>query len=153
MAMSLSSEGHPEVFFWDETQFHPDSPITQLVAVTDDATAATRRCQERTLLFGYAGLPSPDFLPPGGPAGLPEGAEWDSQDPELRSGWWHMCISRMEMLCREPLTPVESLRACCTHCSRRPEEVDLYRCVACVGTYVCWEHAIFPACLEGLEIL
>eukprot|EP00971_Amphidinium_carterae_P300966 5980121-Amphidinium_carterae.3 len=153
MRRSFPPGEHPEVFFWDEAQVHPESPVRQLVAVTDDATAAIRRRQERTLLFAYAGLPSPDFFPPGGPEGLPEGEEWDANDPNLRSDWWRTCISRMEMLCREPRTPVEALGAYCSQCHRRSEEVDLYRCVACVGNYICWEHAIFPACLEGLEIL
>eukprot|EP00971_Amphidinium_carterae_P214920 4265003-Amphidinium_carterae.3 len=96
MRRSFPPEEHPEVFFWDETQIHPESTIRQLVAVTDDATAAARRRQERTLLFEYAGLPSPDYFPPGGPPGLPPGSEWDANDPNLRSDWWRTCISNLE---------------------------------------------------------
>eukprot|EP00971_Amphidinium_carterae_P080333 1589585-Amphidinium_carterae.1 len=88
MRRSYPPGEHPEVFFWDETQVHPESSVRQLVAVTDDGTASLRRRQERTLLFEYAGLPSPDFFPPGGPAGLLEGEEWDADDPNLRSDWW-----------------------------------------------------------------
>eukprot|EP00971_Amphidinium_carterae_P271892 5395456-Amphidinium_carterae.2 len=82
-----------EVFFCDELQTYPESTVQQLVAVTDDATAAVRRRQERTLLFEYAQLPSPDVFPPGGPPGIPQRAEWDANDPNLRSDWWRTCIA------------------------------------------------------------
>eukprot|EP00971_Amphidinium_carterae_P246172 4889253-Amphidinium_carterae.1 len=146
---------HLEVLYADETRFFPMSSVYQLVSVMDDATAEQRRAQERVLLFEYARLPNPDRYPEGSPGGLPPGVESAHTEPgpEARLAWRNQCYKLLEDFCRGPLTDAEARTVGCVHCNRRYDEVDLYRCVACRTSFVCWEHGMFPACLEGLEIL
>eukprot|EP00971_Amphidinium_carterae_P269286 5342268-Amphidinium_carterae.1 len=92
-------------------------------------------------------------MPGEGPTDLP--GVWVSiaahESDRLR--WREQCITALENQCRSLLTPAEARDAGCAHCNRRNVEVDLYRCAMCRTNYVCWDHAIVPACLEGLEIL
>eukprot|EP00971_Amphidinium_carterae_P317149 6304717-Amphidinium_carterae.1 len=93
-------------------------------------------------------MPSQDYMPGEGPTD-PSG-RWSSiaASESDRRHWREQCITGLEQLCRTPLSPVEARDAGCVHCNRRNEEVDLYRCVMCRTNYVCWDHAIVPACLE-----
>eukprot|EP00971_Amphidinium_carterae_P013803 271948-Amphidinium_carterae.1 len=142
-----------EVRYTSEIQVFPTSVIPHLLEVTDESSAAQRRLQERTLLYHAADMPSQDFMPREGPTDLP--GVWVSlaAGESDRRHWREQCITGLEQLCRSPLSAVEARDAGCVHCNRRYEEVDLYRCVMCRTNYVCWDHAILPACLEGLEIL
>eukprot|EP00971_Amphidinium_carterae_P053698 1057714-Amphidinium_carterae.1 len=144
---------HLEVRYTSELQEFPTSPIPRLLDVTNDETAAQRRLQERTLLHHAAGLPSQDFMPGEGPTDPP--LRWVSiaASESDRRLWREQCITTLENQCRRLLSPLEARDAGCVHCNRRNEEVDLYRCVMCRTNFVCWDHAIVPACMEGLEIL
>eukprot|EP00971_Amphidinium_carterae_P164008 3251682-Amphidinium_carterae.2 len=146
---------HLEVLYPDENRWYAMSSVPQLVSVTNVETAELRRQQERVLLFEYARLPNPDRYPERRPGGLPPGVEREASEPGPAAllEWRNQAYNLLVDLCRSPLTEEEVRVAGCVHCNRTYEEVDLYRCVACRTSYVCWDHAWFPACLEGLEIL
>eukprot|EP00971_Amphidinium_carterae_P136276 2700212-Amphidinium_carterae.2 len=142
-----------EVLYATERRFYTSSPVQQLVEVTDAASAHQRRLQERELLFDYAQMPNPDRFPEGRPVDLPAECVWPNPDPGALLDWKRQAYNALEDFCRGPLTLAEVREAGCVHCNRSSTEVGLYRCVACRTSFVCWEHALFPACLEGLEVL